>query len=108
MTSAASPIFPEPGTFPLKSQPWWGATLWQFSPAAQEGGTQPWWVTAPVPPQSLCPMACTDLHRLHPPLVPLLVVDDRAVLACWLVPCAMVNHILQRKQQQKRFFAVSS
>lgn len=70
---------------------------------AASGGRSP----SPTP-QSLHPNARTDLHCLHPPLVPLLVVDHRAVLARWLVPRAVVNHILQGGQQQKRCFVVSS
>ena len=58
--------------------------------------------------QSSRPEAGTDLHRLHPPLVPLLVVDHGAVLTRRLVSRTVVNHVLQRGQQQKRHFVVRS
>lgn len=35
-----------------------------------------------------------DLQGLHPALVPLLVVDNRAVVAGGAVPCSCVDHIL--------------
>lgn len=104
MTPAASRILPEPGTLPPEKPAPMGSPLQQLSPAAwEERG-----VATPVPPQSLRPKAGTDLHCLHPPLVPLLVVDHRAVLARWLVPHTVVNHVLRRRQQQKRRFVVRS
>lgn len=56
---------------------------------------QPGGAAAPAHP-SPTPRGSPDLQGLHPALVPLLVVDNRAVMAGGAVPCSCVDHVLPR------------